>query len=361
MPIRKRTKISLTRNELQKYINDGKTIKEISDILGCNITTIYKRVKKQNIVFIPSQYHPKKHSINENYFEKWSNNMAYILGIIITDGCIGKYGLKKGNKRLTFKHKYEDKSILEFIKKEMEYSGEIKINDKKQYYISINSIKIYDCLEQNFFIEQNKTGKERIKFDVPNEFLGDFIRGIFDGDGHVECYGNWIHADICSSSKEFLEDIKKILNIGYIDVDKRSIKWGKTKSGENHKDLYRLCFKKQDIDFLKKLMYKNIKSFCLLRKKQKFYDYTPEKTKKWFKKYSKEEKDFIIGQFILMKNFGYKRRFIDNFIAQKLNRTSTSIDWMISKLTISNNFKFHNKVYGDINKESNVVSNTEAC
>ncbi len=31
-----------------------------------------------------------KYTVNEDYFKTWSNNMAYILGFFVADGCITK-------------------------------------------------------------------------------------------------------------------------------------------------------------------------------------------------------------------------------------------------------------------------------
>lgn len=54
----------------------------------------------------------RKHNVNENYFDNWSPNIAYILGFITADGYNSYRGLE-----ITVNVK--DISVLEFIRNEI--------------------------------------------------------------------------------------------------------------------------------------------------------------------------------------------------------------------------------------------------
>lgn len=50
--------------------------------------------------------------------------------------------------------------------------------------MSTYSKEIWQALK-NLSIEQNKSGHERIPKNIPSDFIPDFIRGLWDGDGFI--------------------------------------------------------------------------------------------------------------------------------------------------------------------------------
>lgn len=36
----------------------------------------------------PHSGRPRKHKVNEDFFKVWSHEMAWVLGVFITDGCV---------------------------------------------------------------------------------------------------------------------------------------------------------------------------------------------------------------------------------------------------------------------------------
>ena len=125
-----------------------------------------------------SQY--KCTPINYDYFKKWSVNMAYIFGLWCADGNI--YHNDKNNMwSFSIKLKSEDEYLLQNILNEM--SSEHKIYRKKYGASEINlSCKtIYNDIKNLGGIE-NKSLRLTFPY-VPKEFVSDFIRGYFDGDG----------------------------------------------------------------------------------------------------------------------------------------------------------------------------------
>lgn len=118
----------------------------------------------------------RKYTVNNSYFKKWSHDMAYVLGFWFADGCI------YGNEFSISQHK-KDSYILEEILKIMGATYKVKGCGKNVVIINIRSKEIVDDVK-------TLGGKERKSLDVlfpdvPKEYLSDFIRGYFDGDGCV--------------------------------------------------------------------------------------------------------------------------------------------------------------------------------
>ena len=209
---------------------------------------------------------PIKYPVNNNYFDEWSANMAYILGFIITDGCI-----TTNNKGETFRLEFniKDKEILEYIRDILSPTRPIftKIRYRKgtsctghTLRISINQ-HLVDILNK-YGICCRKTGKEVCPDYIPKEFFTDYFRGIFDGDGCIRIAKNHnifsARFKITSASKIFLEQLNKHLN-NKLNVYHRITE-----------NIYDLCSNnKINIKYLYNLMYNN-NNFCLQRKKDIF-------------------------------------------------------------------------------------------
>ena len=160
--------------------------------------------------------------------------MAYILGFITADGHIEK-------KSLTFCLNPKDENVLYFIRNEIGSSQPIKpctfFNKKvKKYYtdlrLKISSTVLCKTLKEKFGLISHKTGNENICFDIPEEFKWDYIRGLFDGDGHVNINGS-LSSNICSSSKIFINQLQSLCDMGVIYTSKEgmySLNFGKDDS-----------------------------------------------------------------------------------------------------------------------------------
>lgn len=120
--------------------------------------------------------------VNENYFNSWSPNMAYVLGFILADGCIIRGSYKGYSDALKFGVQLKDKDVLEKIKKELSSEHTISII-RNAAHLCITSQKIVDSLK-HLGITYQKSLKETVP-NVPNKYMKDFLRGIIDGDGGI--------------------------------------------------------------------------------------------------------------------------------------------------------------------------------
>jgi hypothetical protein len=131
--------------------------------------------------------------------------MAYIFGLWCADGCI--YNGKIFDITL---HK-KDKYILKKIAKELDYQGNlIDYVDRQASRINFSCVVIYNDL---ISLGGSECKNLTLAFpQIPKEYLADFIRGYFDGDGSIwNVKGNRINTSFYSGSKKFLLELLKIL------------------------------------------------------------------------------------------------------------------------------------------------------
>lgn len=258
MPISKEDKPILLAESNQR------TIKEWIDFFGGKYSKnviqsfIYhngkkpKRISKEELSKIQSQ-NARKYRIKEDYFKTWSSNMAYILGLWFADGCI--YGGRMFDITL---HK-KDKYILKQIANELEYEGPIQdYVDRQAARINFSCVVIYKDIVALGGTERKSL---TVEFpDVPKEFLPDFIRGYFDGDGCImKLKNNRINSAFTCGSKKFLDKLLIILR-----------EEAGVEGGSYDESCVSLKFGKKDSIKLGNYMYKRNPELFLKRKRDKF-------------------------------------------------------------------------------------------
>lgn len=158
---------------LERY-NNGESLTSISKDLGLKRQSLSKRLQEKFNIDI-TMNNAKK--FNENYFDTYSSNMFHLLGLFIADGSISE-----DNK---FEICSKDKDIIEKVKKELQSEHKISVRtvDGREYYrLGIKNKNLCDSLRR-FNIVERKSYMEIDLPDIPEEYFGDFLRGIIDGDG----------------------------------------------------------------------------------------------------------------------------------------------------------------------------------
>ncbi len=132
-----------------------------------------------------------KYSVDESYFEVVDTpNKAYVLGLWYTDGNV----MKSGKCRIQLEA--SDRHILEEIKQEMKFSGELleipaRNTSQPQACLCIDRQKIAkDLIKLGCYPNKSLTIKFPILEQVPEHLLSHFIRGVFDGDGSISMKKN---------------------------------------------------------------------------------------------------------------------------------------------------------------------------
>lgn len=243
---------SKTLPEWEEYFEGLYTKKVISSFIYHNKRKP-KKLDKATKSKIQSQ-NARKYHINQDYFKTWSHNMAYILGLWFADGCI--YGGKMFDITLHTKDKY----ILNKIAKELSYEGQLyDYVDRQAARLNFSCVVIYNDI---IALGGTENKSLTIQFPtVPKEYLPDFIRGYFDGDGcATRIKAGRLNIAFTSGSKDFINTLWEILKKdahvegGSYDASSLSLKFG-------DKDSLRIG----------NYMYNNNPELFLLRKREKFY------------------------------------------------------------------------------------------
>ncbi len=153
----------------------------------------------------------KIYRLNEQFFDNITNDSAYVLGWIASDGCI-YINKKYSSYRLQFEIK--DKEILELINELLDSNKQISyLKDRDLYSLHLSSKYMIDRL-----LQLGITPRKSKIIEMPlmnDECKKHFIRGVFDGDGSVSIFQNGklrrIRCYICSANKKFLEQIGNFL------------------------------------------------------------------------------------------------------------------------------------------------------
>lgn len=114
------------------------------------------------------------YSVNSNYFDVITSENSWILGLLWTDGNLT---YRDVGCRITFAS--NDVDLLEKIKRKILYTGPVR-----GYQLAITDMRLYNKLLEYGLIP-NKSLTIGPPIGIPIEFIPDFIRGCFDGDG---CY-----------------------------------------------------------------------------------------------------------------------------------------------------------------------------
>lgn len=170
----------------------------------------------------------RKYGLNESFFEKVdSENKAYWLGFILTDGYIGT---KRGKlSYLNIELQLSDSDHLDKFKKDIEYEGPIYVDKKRnRCRLIISSIKLVNDLGKLGIHNKKSLTAEPIEFKDAS-LQKAFWRGCIDGDGTIFklnpkdrkeqwCIGLYGTENIC---KAFASYIKKVTHSKSNNFQKR--------------------------------------------------------------------------------------------------------------------------------------------
>lgn len=253
-------------NWLKRNYEKGLSSLQIANLCGACRSEIQKYLKEYNIVESKKR---TRYNINKDYFSEYTSNNCYWAGFICADGHIENYipcDRKVPNYKLKILLSKKDEDHLIHFVSELGYTKNIlryrstSIRNKTHDSVSFSSSikKICTDLNENFDIQYgNKSCKEVFSGKVPNEFVKDFIRGHFDGDGSVYTDKNKKQLRIAIvAGKDFLIELKKYLSnqlgkdIGHIYKEREN------DLSNSNNGLYKYCImKKEHVRFFYNFIY----------------------------------------------------------------------------------------------------------
>jgi hypothetical protein len=205
---------------------------------------------------------------------KWTPELAYVVGVLTTDGNLSKDG-----RHIAIKS--ADLQLLRTIKKCLNLSNKITKtkNDgwaKKSYYrLQFSKVQFYRWLLK-IGLFPNKTYTIGT-LCIPDQYFCDFLRGHLDGDGDIDVYKDYyntfknpkyiydrIFVRFRSASREHMEWLRsKIFNIlsikGHLNEERRN---------NSKTTMWILKFGKKDSLKLLSWLYYSPNVPCLKRKRK---------------------------------------------------------------------------------------------
>lgn len=159
----------------------GKTLRQISNILKRSACNISKIIRKNNLAPNRDLERKRKYLVDHYFFSRIdTQEKAYILGFLFTDGNVSQVSPVV---RLQLAQK--DKSILEKITQLIQPTKPLSTDGRNSSVsLTINSqiIKTDLC---NLGCSPNKTYTLTYPTSIPEMYQKHFIRGVIDGDGCI--------------------------------------------------------------------------------------------------------------------------------------------------------------------------------
>jgi len=193
------------------YQNDKMTINFISQKFHCGDEAIKNVLNCNGVPQIRRRVVNK--FLNEDYFSLIdTEEKAYILGLIFTDGSVSLD--KKRSPNIRIQLKLSDVDILLKIKKELNLNCSLiydKRENKEGAILSFRSQKIASDLGK-YGIIPNKTYFTSSLPAINSNLLPHFVRGLIDGDGSIFWSNKWIidfssyHQSICNQLQRIIND-----------------------------------------------------------------------------------------------------------------------------------------------------------
>lgn len=178
-------KLRQLENAVLSGINT-KSAKQIAKELDISVSLV-SEICKENGINLRTFRHQKyleRYEVNLQLFTKWSKKMAWVLGILTTDGNVTDAGV------ITLAMNIRDIDCVEKVrdiiapKKQLTFTRE-----GTMAVFSIYSPELKKQLEV-YGVTPRKSLTVRPPDNIPDEFVPHYIRGLLEGDGTISFSGN---------------------------------------------------------------------------------------------------------------------------------------------------------------------------
>ncbi|MDP8229579.1 MAG: DNA gyrase subunit A [Candidatus Gorgyraea atricola] len=227
-------KKGLLKIKLDNGISNTVTPSQKFKVLDKDLEFVWKEAKEltREDYIVTRAHYPEvkgpvrlKKSVDIKKYPTYLNeNIAYVLGFLLSDGSVEK---SNGRQRNRMRFDSCSESILEKVrsifKREFDYEPKIEVKApkgvtkhgkplKKMYSVRTNRNHINDFFMSNFNLEGCKAKTKKIPWQIyrsPKEVIFAFVSGLVDGDGSIHKNRNVVHYG--SISEELIDGLLLLL------------------------------------------------------------------------------------------------------------------------------------------------------
>lgn len=279
-PSRYLMRFNVTKDFLHhQYVVQEKSLGDIAKDIGCSRIAVSKMLKRFSMQARTKSEarqlalgrgkitaHGKRYSqikSDLDFFKSWSPAMAWVLGLLFTDGCMIP-GKRRGARTTSSTDKIslsqKDSELLNQVLKAMKSNATIQATKR-----GMHSITFSDYYER--LLELGMTPRKSLTIGfphkIPENMQRHFVRGCWDGDGSVyHEYGYDLRASFGSGSEKMILDMADCLAAA-------SIRFNGPYATKTQNPYYSLrLVTKSSLEALAKFMYQDVDvSICLRRKR----------------------------------------------------------------------------------------------
>lgn len=260
--------IKLTLEQEQQIIYNYTVLKQGQKKAGAFIPVsdhiVKKVLNKYNIpIKTLQETNANKYYINHDFFKVQNEDMAYWLGILGSDGCISSM-----ENQIYIELQRQDKELLEKLNAIIENQRPVKDYETARGYenskLYFYSKEIKNDLAQ-YHIIPNKTYNPEYRFPekLKFQYIKDYIRGLFDGDGSIK-QGTSITWQVDTGSYDIAKKIVEFFAKYDIELQISFL-------SKKNVTIYRVYgYTKQKVQKIYNLLYNTQSTLYLKRKKEKF-------------------------------------------------------------------------------------------
>ena len=212
----------------------------------------------------------EKRVVNEDFFSSWSKEMAWVLGLVYTDGYMDPGRQEDPSRRISqttasLSIGQKEPELLLKVLGLMDSNAQLKTVTGGTLVFAVSSNKIYNDLV-NIGLRPRKSLNMCFP-DVPDTYLSHFIRGCWDGDGSIGYSKGRYRARFFCGSLAFVESlVKKLVAEG---LPSRNIPVRYTRNGQPY---YNVSFGGKHLVRLYEVLYRDAEAGCYLERKQELFE-----------------------------------------------------------------------------------------
>lgn len=198
------------------YLNKNISAPKIAKKFNCSVGPIYRILNENKIEVKYSYNYTKEIPWNKEIADK-----AYILGVIVGDGCIT---ISEKSRTYSVQLNVKDRDFLKKFKSEIYKCYGVKCKEylvkntnpnwRQQYVAMVHSKEI--CLDLVKILDKHNTGDWRVPKEILQSdnklIIGNFLKGFYDSEGTVRIQSPGNNVDVATVCKGGMEEINYLMS-----------------------------------------------------------------------------------------------------------------------------------------------------